>query len=363
MRVRSPERSRAYPARRTHRSVSHAALMNSAEPTVVTLRAGGLELSLSNLGATWLSCRVPVGRQSQREVLLGRHTMTEPKARNAYIGATIGRYANRIGGARYVHERQVHVLVPNVGSPHQLHGGPEGFDLRRWDIRACSSQEVTFSLTSPAGDQGFPGEAKVAVVYRLVDESTIEMRAEAELSEESPVCLTNHAYFNLGGEPADVREHLLSVNAERYLPVDGDLIPLGDLASVAGTPFDFRRPKRLADDWLKDAQQQLAGGYDHAFLIDPTCSGMQRPVCALASPDGALGMEMYSTLPSLQLYAGQLLEGTPSRDGVPLPACAGVALEPQFLPDSPNHPEWPQPSCFFGPSRPYRHVIRWKFLR
>lgn len=337
--------------------------MNSAEPTVVTLRAGGLELSLSNFGATWLNCRVPVGRQSHREVLLGRYTVTEPGARNAYIGSTVGRYANRIGGARYVHERRVRTLVPNVGSPHQLHGGPEGFDSRFWEIGKRSSHEVRFSLTSPAGDQGFPGEAKVVVVYRLIDESTIEMCAEAELSEEGPVCLTNHAYFNLGGEPSDVREHRLSVNAEHYLPVDRDLIPLGDLASVAGTTFDFRSPKRLADDWLKDAQQQLAGGYDHAFLIDPACSDMQTPVCTLASPDGGLGMEMYSTLPSLQLYAGQLLEGTRSRHGVPLPACAGVALEPQFLPDSPNHPEWPQPSCFFGPSRSYRHVIRWKFLR
>jgi aldose 1-epimerase len=329
---------------------------------VVTLRKdGGIALDVMSLGATWLGCTVPVGGV-QRQVLLGRQSAREPLAQAAYLGATIGRYANRISEASLRGDGGGLRLVPNPGSRHQLHGGPEGFDKRIWKVESRSDHEASFTLTSPDGDQGFQGELDVRVTYRLLDALTIEMVGEARTTRPTPVCLTNHAYFNLEATHRDVREHVLRIAADRYLPVDRDLIPIGHLDPVTGTNFDFREGKTLARDWLRDEQQQAGAGYDHAFLLDSECAAMQRPACVLSARDGSLAMEMSTTLPSLQVYGGQYLGGLPSRDGTPYAACAGIALEPQFLPDSPNHPEWPQPSCWLEPGQVYRQVIRWRFL-
>jgi aldose 1-epimerase len=179
------------------------------------------------------------------------------------------------------------------------------------------------------------------------------MEAVARVTARSPVCLTNHAYFNLDGVVGDVRRHRLRLASGRYLPVDDELIPLGMLLDVHDTGFDFREPKTLQADWLRDPQQRHGGGYDHAFLLDAACRDLRAPAAVLASADGALAMEIRTTLPALQLYAGQFLAGLPF---------AGVALEPQFLPDSPNHPEWPQPTCWVGPGDVYRHTISYAFV-
>jgi len=331
-------------------------------PTVLTLRhATGLELSLMDLGATWLSCKVPMPGGEAREVLLGRQSPREPQAMGAFLGATIGRYANRIGQARIRRGDEVTQLTTNPGSKHQLHGGPRGFDKLRWTIASHDDQEAVFTLVSPDGDQGFPGQLDARVSYRLLDGLVIEMQAEARTSAPTPVCLTNHAYFNLDAVHADARQQSLRIPAAQYLPVDGDLIPLGELASVQGTGFDFREPKTLARDWMRDGQQQPGAGYDHAFLLDAACAGMDQPAAQLRAADGSLAMELFTTLPSVQMYAGQYLGGIPSRDGTPYPACAGIALEPQFLPDSPNHADWPEPSCWLMPGDLYRQTIRWRF--
>jgi len=331
-------------------------------PAVLTLRnAQGLELSLMDLGATWLSCKVPMPGGPAREVLLGRESPHEPHATAAFLGATIGRYANRIGQACIRRDGEEIRLTPGAGSRHQLHGGPRGFDKLRWTIASHDDREAVFTLVSPDGDQGFPGELDVRVSYRLLDGLEIEMQAEARTSAPTPVCVTNHAYFNLDAVHGDARQQSLRIPAAQYLPVDGELIPLGELAPVQATGFDFREPKTLAQDWLRDEQQQPGAGYDHAFLLDAGCAGMHQPAAALQAADGSLAMELFTTLPSLQMYAGQFLGGTPSRDGTPYPACAGIALEPQFLPDSPNHSEWPQPSCWLMPGEVYRHTIRWRF--
>ncbi len=321
----------------------------------------GLRLSLSPFGASWTSCRVPLGDGSLREVLLGADDLHDPRVRQAYLGATVGRYANRIGHGRLVRDGRAWALRCQSGSAHQLHGGPDGFDRRTWAVEACSDEAVNFALESPDGDQGFPGRLRVRVSYRLSAPGTIEMDAEAETDAATPVCLTQHAYFNLDAEHVDVRGHTLALDAAQWLPVDADLIPLGPLADVAGTGFDFRAPTRIAQAWLRDAAQQRAGGFDHAWLLDPACAGLDRPALRLVSSDGRLAMSLATTLPALQFYGGQMLAGTPRRGGGTYGACAGLALEPQFLPDSPNHPEWPQPDCWLQPGQVYRHRIRWHF--
>ena len=336
--------------------------MHDTPPTLLHLRSrDGLSLTLMDLGATWLSCQVPLSNGTRREVLLGCPSPAAYAQQTAYLGATIGRYANRLGQARITHAGQVTPVTPNAGSPHQLHGGPEGFDKRRWTIASSSDTEVRFTLESADGDQGFPGELQTQVVVRLTESLGIDMEFEARVTAPSPVCLTNHSYFNLDAAPGDARAHKLSIAASQYLPVDKELIPLGHLASVQDTGFDFRQPKTLAQDWLKDEQQAAGAGYDHAFLLDPACAHMQVPAAVLQASDDLLSMRVHTTLPSLQMYAGQFLTGVPAREDGAYAACAGIALEPQFLPDSPNHPEWPQPSCWLLPGQVYRHSIHYRF--
>ena len=322
--------------------------------------ASGLALSLSTFGAAWLDCQVPLADGTRRRVILQRPAVPDAATRRAYVGATIGRYANRIGQARITRGGQAWALQPNPGSAHQLHGGPEGFDQREWTVLHADATSARLALHSPHGDQGYPGALQAEVTY-LLNDAAIEMEAVATTTADCPVCLTNHAYFNLDGGIGDVRRHRLRIAADRFLPVDAALIPLGRLAEVAGTGFDFRAGQPIDAHWLLDEQQRLAGGYDHAFLLHGTCAGLAAPAAELTSADGALRMCLSTTLPALQFYAGQLLDGVAAPGGAPYPRCAALALEPQFLPDSPNHPEWPQPSCWLAPGEVYRHLIRYAF--
>jgi aldose 1-epimerase len=317
--------------------------------------ADGIALTISPRGATWMSCDVPISRTERRGVIL-RRAVTDEKS---FLGSTIGRYANRIAHGRIHWQGREWQLALKPGSPHHLHGGPGGFHSRTWQVEHASATQARFTLHSAAGDQGYPGDVDVQVTYRLVDAMTIEMQAQAVCTEPTPLALTNHAYFNLDGTPGDVRKHSLEIHSSRYVPVDAELIPLGPLANVEGTGFDFRHAKPIERDWLKDEQQKQAGGYDHAFLLDPVSP--MRPAARLTSSDGQLAMAISTTLPALQFYSGQYLAGTEAPGGETYAACSAIALEPGVLPDSPNHPEWPQPSCWLLPGQTYEHTIRYSF--
>jgi aldose 1-epimerase len=324
-------------------------------PATVTLKApGGIALAIGERGATWLSCDVPVAGSGRRDVIL-RRAKTDEKS---FLGSTIGRYANRIAHGRIRRDGREHQLALREGSPHHLHGGPGVFHARVWDVRQPSATQALFHLHSPAGEQGYPGAVDAHVTYRLVDAMTIEMEMRATTTAPTPLALTNHAYFNLDGAVGDVRRHALRVNASRYLPVDRELIPCGPPVTVDGTSFDFRTAKPIARDWLGDEQQRQCGGYDHAFLLD---SG--DAACELMSSAGDLRLAISTTLPALQFYSGQYLAGTQAPGGGTYPACAAIALEPGFLPDSPNHPEWPQASCWLQPGETFAHTIRYSFSR
>lgn len=314
---------------------------------------GGVSLTLMDWGGTWLSCRVAIGG-IDREVLLGCANLADFMTQTAFLGATVGRYANRIDRARFSYDGREYQLVPTKCG-NQLHGGPDGFSQRRWQIVEQDATHVVLRIESADGDQGFPGNLVATVCYRLEDDARISMEYSAKVDAPSPVNLTNHAYFNLDGAASDVRQHELFIRAARYLPINERLIPLGDLAPVAGTSFDFTQPKLIAKDFLSDAQQGFAGGYDHAYFLDAACHGMASIAATAVSADGKLAMDLYTTKPALQFYSGNFLEGIPARDGGCYAANQGLALETQFLPDSPNHPEWPQPDCWLQPDEEYRH--------
>ena len=317
----------------------------------------GMVATFMDWGATWLSARVPMQDGSVREALLGCATPSDYLHQTAYLGATVGRYANRIANAR-LNDAEIS-LAANQGM-HQLHGGPEGFDKRRWQILSQSETEVHYRLDSPDGDQGYPGALIVDLRYQLDDDNCLSIRYQAHTDKACPVNLTNHAYFNLDANHGDARQHRLQLHADRYLPVDSDGIPNAPLKAVAGTSFDFRQPKVVAQDFLSDEDQKAVKGYDHGFLLN-NAGDVSQPAAQLWSQDGKLQLTVFTSAPALQFYSGNYLAGTRAREHESYTAFQGIALESEFLPDSPNHPEWPQPSCWLQPGETWQASTRYRF--
>lgn len=324
---------------------------------LTTLRNGnGMVATFMDRGATWLSARVPMGDGSVREALLGCASPADYAHQSAYLGATVGRYANRIANAQLHSSGTTIPLLANQGK-HQLHGGPDGFHQRRWQLISQSDSEVEYRLESADGDQGFPGTLRVSLRYRLDDDNSLSIIYHAVVDKPCPVNLTNHAYFNLDGIQGDARQHRLMINADRYLPVDSEGIPDAALTAVDGTSFDFRRAKEVARDFLQDDDQRKVQGFDHAFLLNTDGA---KAAATLWSADSKLKLDVFTHAPALQLYTGNHLAGTPARDGGGYSAYQGIALESECLPDSPNHPEWPQPDCWLQPGESYQSVTRYK---
>lgn len=254
-------------------------------------------------------------------------------------------------------------MQPSQGE-NLLHGGPEGFDKRRWERVSHDTHHVTYRLESADGDQGFPGHLAVQTTYRLTEDNRIEISWQATVDKTCPVNLTNHAYFNLDGDGSttDALAQKLQLFADKYLPVESDGIPCGDLTDVTGSGMDFRQAKTLQQDLLKDRCQQRVKGYDHAYLLHDTCHNGSHPAAILTAADGKIEMQVFTDAPALQLYSGNFLAGTPDRRGAQYAAYAGVALESEFLPDTPNHPEWPQPDCFIKPGEEYQAATTYWFV-
>lgn len=324
----------------------------------------GMCIEIMDWGATWLSCQCPING-SLREVLLGCQLQNYPH-QSAYLGASIGRYANRIANSQYQFDSEIISLVANQGK-HQLHGG-EGFSQRRWKVEKWGANFAEFSLFSENGDQGFPGNAEVKVSYRLTDNNEVEIEYQAQVDKTCPLNLTNHAYFNLddGINGTDIRQHWLKINAEQYLPVDQEGIPNSPLQPVENTSFDFRQGKKIGQDWLQ-GDQILTQGYDHSFLInhsnhnDIDHSQASYYCATLLSSNQDLRLDVYSSQSALQCYTGNFLQGTANRQGGRYQNYSGVALETQCLPDSPNHPEWWQYGGITRANENYRYWTRFAF--
>lgn len=322
----------------------------------------GMRIQLMDWGAAWLSCQVPT-HDELREVLLGCKPEDYSK-QSAYLGASIGRYANRIANSTFTLNGKSVRLVANQGR-HQLHGG-EGFDKRRWTLESsgtvekCGQNFVRFTLFSADGDQGFPGNVQVVVTYRLTENNEVEVEYEAVSDQDTPLNLTNHAYFNLNNaqQGQDVRSHSLQLNADYVLPVDQDGIPNAPLKAVDGNSFDFREEQPIGLDFLQE-EQLLTKGYDHAFLLN---AQTHKPCAILTAFDRSLCLQVFTSQSALQVYTGNYLSGTPTRNGGTYADYAGIALETQALPDTPNHPEWQQYGGMQNAGVPYRHWTRFKFV-
>lgn len=328
---------------------------SAASQSVVIGGAPGPELHLLRYGATIHRLVVTGGDGMRRDVSVGLPGVTELRASSDYLGGTIGRYANRIADGRFeLDGDQVELATHDRGN--HLHGGPDGFDRRTWDVVAHEAGEVRLRLVSPDGDQGFPGECTAEATF-TVGSDAVSLELTAVTTRPTVVNLTSHVYLNLEGG-GSVDDHLLEVPASTYTPVDATGIPCAGHAPVDGTPFDLRVPARVGGV-VRDGHAQVAqaGGIDHNLVVD---GEGWRPVAVLSSARTRTRMELWSDQPCLQVYTGNFLDGTTlSREGRLLRQGDGIALEPQLAPDSPNHPEWP--SAVLRPGERYRSRMAWVF--
>jgi aldose 1-epimerase len=304
----------------------------------------GIEASILTLGATLRALIVPDAHGRCRDVVLGFEDVGDYLRSNDCLGATIGRYANRIAAGRFSLGGRSYRLECN-SPPNAEHGGADGFHRRLWEVEAtrCGAEAaVGLTLRSPDGDQGYPGELRVGVTYSLSDDNALRIDYAARAAAATVINLTHHSYWNLAGG-GDALAARLSIEADAYTPVDEHMIPTGELRAVAGTAFDFRTPRRL-DAAIRDGSEpQLAigHGYDHNFVLRGA-PGTLRRAARLEEPRSGRVLELSTTEPGLQLYTGNFLSGALRGKGGQLYRQGdGVALEPQHFPDSPNQPHFP----------------------
>jgi aldose 1-epimerase len=297
------------------------------------------------------------------EVVLGFDVLAAYLSDTRYVGAIVGRYANRIAHGRFTLDGR-DVAVDTNEAPHHLHGGVHGFNAKHWHVTTFNGPALVgawLTYESPDGDSGFPGALSVRVTYTLSDDNSFAVSYEATTTAPTPVNLTQHCYFNLSSHAGHtVLDHTLQVYASRFVPVDATLIPLGELLPVAGTPFDFTTPHQIGvpirDD---DAQLEFGGGYDHSFVVAHNGAALALAV-RLHDPASGRVLEIHTTEPAIQVCTGNSFDGTQlGRDGHPLRCHAGIALETQHLPDSPNRPDFP--STVLRPGGEYHSRTEYRF--
>lgn len=328
-----------------------------------TLRnSAGMQVTIITYGGIITSMRVPDRAGSFANVALGFDCLEKYQADHPYFGALTGRYANRIAGARFSLDGKSYALPANDG-PNSLHGGERGFDKRLWSARETPAG-LGLTYHSADGEEGYPGNLEADVSYTLTDDNALRIDYRATTDAPTIVNLTNHSYFNLLGEgEGAISDHILSLNADRYTPVDRNLIPTGELAAVAGSPLDFRQPKAIGAHWRSSqAQIALAGGYDHNYVLNRQglAAGELGLAASVYEPRTGRRMQVWTTEPGIQFYSGNFLDGTLyGASGRAYRQGDGLALETQHFPDSPNQPHFP--STVLRPGETYQSTTVYQF--
>ncbi len=333
-------------------------------PKLFTLtNASGLSVTITNIGARIVSWLVPDRKGTLCDVVLGFDKVEDylPENHRSDFGAAIGRYANRLANGRVVIDGRTFQLPQNDG-PNCLHGGPDGWQYRLFSVDEVDKSRLVLSLVSEDGDSGFPGEVHVRVMYTLTDDNALDIKYEATTDSDTVINMTNHSYFNLSGDPhGSILDHLLTIDADCYTPVDDTLIPTGELAPVEGTPMDFRQAKPIGRDIAADFEQLRIGrGYDHNWVLN-TRGDFNKPCARLECPATGIALEVYTTEPGMQVYTGNFLDGAfVGKGGIHYGHRAAVCLETQKFPDSPNH-QWPESNAYLRVGEMYRSRTRFKF--
>jgi len=330
--------------------------------------AKGAEARIMTYGGIVQSLRVPDKTGKLDDVVLGFDTL-DGYTRDSYVsacpyfGALIGRYGNRIGGAKFTLEGQTYTLAGN-NHGNSLHGGLKGFDKVVWTAKSSvgiHGPELVLAYVSKNGEEGFPGNLEVTAIYTLTEDNALKLEYTAKTDRPTVVNLTHHSYFNLAGQGnGDILSHVVYINADQTTPVDAGLITTGEFADVTGTPFDFRKPTTIGAR-INDPDKilQYGPGYDHNWVINkaPGAFGLQARV---VEPTSGRVLEVWSDEPGLQFYAGNFLDGTlTGKNGKVYQRHYGFCMEPQHYPDSPNHPNFP--SVELKPGQLYHNIIEYKF--
>ena len=322
--------------------------------------AKGAEVKITNYGGIVVSIRVPDRAGKFGDVVLGFDTLDGYLGKHPHFGALIGRYGNRIGKGRFTLNGIEYTLAKNNGENH-LHGGIRAFDTLVWKAKEGPGQSLELSYLSKDGEEGYPGNLSTTVTYTLTDNNELRIDYAATTDKDTIVNLTNHSYFNLAGQgEGDVLTHQVTINADKFTPVDKTLIPTGELRNVEGTPFDFRTPKTIGERIDgKDEQLIIGGGYDHNFVLNHGSVSLD-VVAKVSEPKSGRVMEVLTTEPGMQLYTGNFLDGTiHGKGGKTYPRRGAFCMETQHHPDSPNKPNFP--SVVLKPGTRYQTTTIYRF--
>ena len=320
----------------------------------------GMEVCLSNYGARIVSILVPDRSGKMIDVTLGFDNLKDYRDINSNFGATIGRVCNRIAQARFPLDGQLVHLTANDG-PNCLHGGREGWQRRIFRVLELRDQSVVFTLRSHDGEEGFPGEVSLEVSYTLTAGNRIRIDYRATTDRTTVINPTNHTFFNLSGDPRhSATDHLLSIRAEAFTPIDDNKLPTGEIRPVRGTPMDFSKPRIIAEQLdTTDIQIRRAGGFDHNWVLsDP--GNLRIAAATLYSPTSGVRLDVFTDQPGLQFFTGNAFRGEfRGRGGIAYRNRPSVCLETQHFPDSPNRSNWP--SVVLKPGQTYRHTCIYAF--
>lgn len=323
----------------------------------------GMEVCITNFGGRVVSIMVPDKNGNLQDVVLGFDNISDyfPENNQSDFGASIGRYANRIDHGRIVIEGDTLQLpVNNFG--HTLHGGPTGWQYQVYDVKEVTDSSLTLAMSSPDGDNNFPGNVEATVTYTLRPDNALDIAYLATTDKPTVINMTNHSYFNLSGNPDNaVTNHQLRLNASMYTPVDTTFMTTGEILTVEGTPMDFIKEHLIGDNIgdVDNEQIKNANGYDHNWVLD-TNGNIDEIAAVLYSPESGIIMEVFTTEPGIQVYTGNFLDGTlTGKEGKVYNLRAAVCLETQHYPDSPNKPEWP--STMLNPGETYSSNTVYRF--
>ena len=322
--------------------------------------AKGVEAAISPYGAVIVSLKVPDRTGVLADVVLGYDGFDGYVENPAHFGAVVGRYGNRIAHGKFTLDGVEYTLAKNNGE-NSLHGGNRGFDKMLWKAKPAGGASLELSYLSKDGEEGYPGNLSATVVYTLTDDNELKIDYTATTDKDTVVNLTNHSYFNLAGQGAgDILAHQVTINADRFTPVDKGLIPTGELRSVEGTPLDFRQPHAIGERINSSDEQIVLGrGYDHNFVLNRSGDGLMT-AAKVTEPKSGRVLEVLTTEPALQFYTGNFLDGTiHGKGGKVYERRFAFCLETQHYPDSPNHPSFP--TTVLKPGAVYRTTTIFRF--
>ncbi len=327
-----------------------------------TLRnSAGIEARIMTYGGIIVSLKVPDKNGKLGDVVLGYDNLDSYVKNSPYFGALIGRYGNRIAKGHFTLDGKEYTLAINNG-PNSLHGGLKGFDKRVWKAttqQSLDGAQLVLNYTSPDGEEGYPGTLQVTAVYTIMRDNALRLEFTATTDKDTVVNLTQHSYFNLAGK-GNILNHIVTIPANKFTPVDSTLIPTGELRPVDGTPFDFRSPTAIGARIDQDDQQlKFGGGYDHNWVISKEMGKLDL-MAKVYDPESGRVLDIFSTEPGLQFYSGNFLDGTiTGKGGWTYERRAALAMEPQHFPDSPNQPEFP--TTELKPGEVYHHTMMYRF--